>query len=191
MKYTLVIILALLFNWSFGQPKTIRTYQWHELDKAPIDSVLSIQIKGKKLTKIPNEIFRFKNLQYLDLSNNKLTDVAGLTAFSQLKKIDVSRNKLEYFPLDFCQLTELDSIIINRNTSIETIPSCMQYCKKLSYLDLWYTAIDVLPAELATIPNLKKIDLTGVQINRAKQDKLRETFKNIQLILSPPCNCVN
>ncbi|HLU87782.1 MAG TPA: hypothetical protein VKZ44_08510, partial [Taishania sp.] len=108
--------------------------------------------------------------------------------FNKLTYLNLEKNKLDYFPIEICQLINIKTIIINRNY-IETIPPCIDQCQNLEMIDLWYTGVTMLPEEMMRISTLKHIDLTGVQINAGKQQKLRNMFPDIKLIMSPPCNC--
>lgn len=189
MKNILAIISVLIISSVFSQKDTIRYYSLEELKTASIDSVIAIDLKKMNLTQLPEVLFQFKNLQYLNLSKNKLTDINGVENFPHLRYLNVEKNKLEYFPVSICQLIEIETLILNRN-NFETIPPCIEQCQKLKVIDLWYTAVTSLPNEMIRIKTLESIDLTGVQINHAGQDRLKNMFPTVKLILSPPCNCM-
>ncbi len=188
MRFILVIISALCIDPAFSQEQSVRYYTIGELATAPVDSVLAIDLSKSGLTELPKEIYRFKHLQYLNLSKNKLAKVEGLETFPHLRHLDLGKNKLEYFPFSICQLTELETLLLNRNT-ISIIPVCIEYCQRLKYLDLWGTTVSSLPIEMTRIKTLEKIDFSAVQINKQKQERLRELFPTVKLVLDSPCNC--
>lgn len=189
MKFILAIISLLYINTGFSQ-ETVRYYKLEELPNAPIDSVFAIDLKKMSLTEIPEIIFQFKNLQYLNLSKNKLTTAKGLEVFKQLKWLSLDKNKLTYFPIGICQLTNLEDLKISRN-DIEVIPICIEYCQKLKNVELWSTMITGLPEEMTRISTIRMIDFTGIQINVKRQEQLRNMFPKAKLILDPPCNCTH
>ena len=188
MKIILAIISVLYINTVFSQEQPIRYYTLSELATATVDSVFAIDLKKMNLTELPDDIFKFKNIMYLDLSKNKLTQTNGLEHFKQLRYLNLEKNKFEYFPFPICQLTELETLILNRN-NISVIPVCIEYCQNLKYLDLWGTTVSGLPIEMVHIKTLEKIDLSAVQINKQGQERLREMFPKVKLVLDSPCNC--
>lgn len=190
MKFILAITSILLFSFSFSQEKNVKYYQLEELKNASVDSVFAVDLKKMNLTELPEELFRFKHIQYLNLSRNKFTNVTGLEHFPQLRYLNIEKNKLDYFPVSICQLTNIETLILNRN-NFESIPSCIEHCRQLKTLDLWYTGVTGLPEEMTRIKTLELIDFTGVQINKARQEQLRNMFPKVKLILGPPCNCTH
>lgn len=189
MKFILAITSVLLFNFSFTQEKAVKYYKLEELKNASADSIFAIDLKKMNLTELPEELFRFTRIEYLDISKNKFTNVTGLEHFPRLRYLNIEKNKLDYFPVSICQLTALETLILNRNDNISAIPSCIEYCQELKYIDLWGTAVTSLPEEMTRIRTLEKIDFSDVQINKQGQERLKTMFPNVKLVLSPPCNC--
>lgn len=187
MKFIHAIIFTLSSSSLFSQGD-LRYYKLDELASASVDSVLAIDLKKLKLTALPEEILRFKNITHLDLSRNSFSKVEGLEQFKMLRYLNLEKNKLDYFPVGICQLTEIEELILNRNY-FESIPTCIAQCSKLKSIDLYYTAVTMLPTEMSTIKTLEFIDLTGVQINAKNQERIRGLFPNATVKLSSPCNC--
>jgi Leucine-rich repeat (LRR) protein len=159
------------------------------LKNASPDSIFAIDLKKLNLTELPEELFRFTKIKYLDISKNKFANVSGLENFPKLRHLNIEKNKLEYFPISICQLTNIETLILNRNEQISNIPSCIEYCQQLKFVDLWGTAVTGLPEEMTRINTLEKIDFSDVQINKQGQERLKAMFPNVKLELSPPCNC--
>lgn len=187
MKFIHAIIF-ILFNSSIFSQAEIRYYKLHELATASIDSVRAVDLKKMKLTALPAELLRFKNITHLDLSKNSFAKVEGLEHFKELRYLNLEKNKLDYFPVEICQLTAIETLILNRNY-FESIPACIGQCTNLKTIDLYYTAVTMLPTEMSTIKTLELIDLTGVQINVKNQERIRGLFPSATVKLSPPCNC--
>lgn len=190
MKFIPVIISVLFINLAFTQGKQIKYYSLSELKNAAVDSVIAVDLQKMNLTELPQELMRFKNIQYLDLSKNKFSNVTGLENFSHLRYLNLEKNRLDYFPISICQLTEIETLILNRNY-FESIPACIEYCQQLKTIDLWYTSVTTLPQEITRIPTLESIDLTGIQINKERQEQLKKMLPNVKFALSPPCNCTH
>jgi Leucine-rich repeat (LRR) protein len=62
------------------------------------ESVFTISLTNRALTKLPTYIEQFKYLNILDLSHNSLTELA-LSGLTQLKHLDMSFNRLRVFAL--------------------------------------------------------------------------------------------
>ena len=86
MRKIFGIILILL-----GTSITHGVYSQHylslkEASLVPLDSVEYLKISRKKLTTLPNSMWRYRNLKGLDLSKNKLTSISdSITVFQNLE----------------------------------------------------------------------------------------------------------
>ena len=60
------------------------------------DKVTSISIQSKDLTRIPEELSQFKNIEVLDLSHNKIQSVSSdfFKKFKNLKKVYLNNNAI-------------------------------------------------------------------------------------------------
>ena len=63
-----------------------------ELTESDYEKVTMLELGGNKLTSIPNGLEKLTQLTYLNLSNNKLTDVKGLEKLTQLTRLDLTGN---------------------------------------------------------------------------------------------------
>ena len=77
-KRLILLVLVLLFKVGSAQMldslslDTMKGYTSIDEAKLNPDKVIKLVLIKKKLTDVPEEIRQFKNLQYLDLSKNKL-----------------------------------------------------------------------------------------------------------------------
>lgn len=188
MNWKLVLISLLISLNSFSQ-SSLRIYQWEELDSIPSDSVFAIDLSKRKLTELP-DLSAFKQLRYLDLGKNKLESLEGLSELVHLKYLNLERNKLDLFPVQICSLRQLDSLVLNRNL-FDRIPECIEQLQSLSYLDLWDVPISEIPNSISSLKRLKKLDLSGVRMNPAYQERLKSLLPNTELLLDPPCDCMD
>lgn len=189
MKSILVLIYCSIISWGYSQPDSVRFYTLEELKGARPDTVLAITIRKQKLDSLPTELFQFKNLQYLDAGKNKLSNVTRLSAFPRLIYLNLEKNELDYFPVAICSLPNLRELIINRN-NFSSIPECIEYASSLVRIDLWSVPITDLPISMTNLKDLKEIDLSEVRMGPSLQQKLKSMFPNVNLILDPPCDCM-
>lgn len=189
MKFIHAIFCWLAINTAFSQADTMRFYRLEELTECNPDTVFSISLEKEKLDHLPEELFRFRALKHLHLGKNKFTEIHGLDQFPDLVYLNIERNDLLKFPVGVCQMANLEVLILNRN-DIDYVPGCIEYCRKLRYIDFWYTAVTELPEEMQKLENLETMDFSGVRMNPTGQEKLKAWFPKVNLILDPPCDCV-
>lgn len=190
MKKTLVLCLLLWFSGQALAQDTTRVYKWEEALKAPRDSVYRIDASKHKWTVLPTELFTFTKLHYLNLSRNNLKDLPQeIGVFKQLKVIDVSRNKLDAFPVALCQMTHVKKLLLSRNL-IPSIPACIGYFSQLTVLDIWDNPLTALPEELAKVQTLRTVDMRGILLNVAFQEKWVTWMPDVKWYFDPPCNCL-
>ncbi len=189
MKQLLVFLWLISSNFLFSQPDSVRFYTMSEVINASPDTVFAISLKKSKLTAIPDELLRFKNLKYLDLEKNEIHDVLPLGEFKELVYLNLSRNKLQNFPVSVCQMAHIEELVLNRNY-FETVPTCINYCTELRKIDFWETPVRTLPYEMQSLKKLELIDFSGVRMNPTSQKKLKEQFPNVTLKLDAACDCM-
>lgn len=162
MRFSITLLALLMTTTAFGQ-------EW---------------VSGKKVSK-------WSDVEYLDLSKMKLGKEGipdSLWQMTQLKGLNLSRNKLNALSGPICNLTSLEQLILNRN-DIYVLPEELGCLQKLTYLDLWSNHIDNLPKSMETIPNLKKVDFSGIVVFPERQDELTKRFPNTELKFNKSCNC--
>jgi len=150
------------------------------------------QIKHLKIedeiSVIPKCINKLKNLEELDLSNNKIKEIpSALGDLSKLYHLDLSRNelttissslsnlsKLIYLNLSSNKLTSISSGIYKLksvetlnllNNSITKITSNLKNMKNLMELNLANNEITEIPSSLSKVENLVLLDLSYNKIN--------------------------
>jgi Leucine-rich repeat (LRR) protein len=130
------------------------------------------------------------NLQYLDLSKNKITSVPSwIGELKNLQFLILSKNKIDSLPPQFGDLTNLKYFIMNRSERMR-LPHTIGNLKELRYIDLWDDNISSFPYELKYISgNLQTLDLRDVLINNAGQAFLKSILPNTTIYFSPSCPC--
>ncbi len=154
--------------------------------------VYRLHLKNKKLTKVPDEIYLFPNLNELVLSKNKITAIlARIEELENLQILDLSQNKLYTLPDEIGHLTNLRKLILNRN-DITFFPAGIGQLFKLEFIDLWSNLIVEFPPEIAKLaPTLKEIDMRVIYMTDLQQFNIKEFLPKTKIQFSHSCNCGN
>lgn len=154
------------------------------------DDVYRLKLKKKKLRQFPMDIFKFKNLNELDLSHNQLVKVpAEISTLEYLQYVNLSKNKLTALPAEIGKLVNLRELVLNNN-KLQSLPPEMGQLYALRVLDIWGTEVDVLPYEISKLKHtLEKLDMRVIYMNRKQQDEILKWFPNTEVLFSKACNC--
>jgi len=154
----------------------------------------NLYLYKKQLKTIPSEIGQLKQLQYLHLSHNKLTDISALCHCQQLQTLYLNHNQLTDIS-SLNQLKQLRDLNLNHNklTDITSLGQCQQLrdlnlshnqltdisalsqCQQLRYLHLSHNQLTDITA-LVQCQQLRELDISLNQ------------FTDISLILSQLLN---
>jgi len=192
MKYRLAIFSVLfLSNLLFAQSTvSYKIYSLDEARKVDKDSVFGLQLRKKKLTEIPQEIFQYKNLRYLDVSKNKLKSISmEINQFTRLEEFSASKNRLTICPIVICSTPTLKILKLNDNP-ISNIPECIQYLTDLEVLDLFQTRIESFPVTMVELKNLKILDVRGILYGPKFQEHWKLLMPQTFIDFDLPCNCL-
>ncbi|MCF8278164.1 MAG: leucine-rich repeat domain-containing protein [Flavobacteriales bacterium] len=180
-------------NWNLEALET-EIYQYTSLEEAlaaPRDSVYSLKLKDR-LREVPPEVFTaFPNLQWLDLSKNRLTEIPkSVGLLKNLKKLILYKNKIVSLPAEIGELENLQELIINQN-ELESLPMEIGNLKKLRYLDMWSNNITRLPGSVAEMYALEEIDLRVIVMTQSEQEDIKILLPNVKVQMDSHCNCGN
>lgn len=105
------------------------------------------------------------NLTHLSIYGNLLenkneTDSIGLKNLNtpNLKKLDLGKNALSYFPREILEFKNLKKLNLSSN-KITSLP-CLLALQNLKILNLSCNALSKVSKELTTLPNLQKLDIS-------------------------------
>jgi Leucine-rich repeat (LRR) protein len=172
-----IIFIILISNYLFGQVPlmdsvTLSTYEeFTELSEAlkTPDNVIKLTLRKK----FPREIYKFKNLQYLDLSKNSIKEIPdSIVVFKDLQCLIASKNGLERLPNNIGKLNKLKLINVNQN-NLTRLPYSFGELESLEYADLWSNNLEEFPETLKHLKNLKYMDLRNILIPKLNQQKLQ------------------
>ena len=137
------------------------------------DKVVILDLSGKKLTKIPDEIFQLKNLKELYLGSiqgidfiivNNIRELPkGLFQLKKLEILDLDSNDIKYIPPEIKSLTNL-KILNLRGNPVKKLPPEIKYLKRLEILDIGFTKIKELPEEFGELKSLKRLHIDRTKI---------------------------
>ncbi len=180
-------------NWTLDALES-EIYQYTSLEEAlaaPHDSVYSLKLKAR-IKNIPLEVFtEFPNLQWLDLSRNRIKEIPPqIGLLKKLKKLILEKNKIEALPAEIGELEDLRELIINRN-ELETLPAEIGNLKKLRYIDMWSNNITGLPQSMDQLHGLEEVDLRVIVFTQQEQENIREVLQNVKVHMDEHCNCGN
>ncbi len=98
--------------------------------------VIKLNLSGQNLTAIPQEIFKMKNLQFLDLSENRIAEIPDeIQNISQLQELNLSNNQLNKVSTKIDELVFLQKLNLAKN-QLTDLPEVMSNLGKLVTLDL-------------------------------------------------------
>ncbi|MDJ1485818.1 hypothetical protein QNI16_35380 [Cytophagaceae bacterium YF14B1] len=103
---------------------TIHTFilgSFQKTDVTPIlealnpDTLQKLELRHAGLTTLPTNLQQFKKLTYLGLTGNKISDLTGISAHTNLKLLNLNNNQLTHIPYELFSLTQLEDLLLNQN----------------------------------------------------------------------------
>lgn len=159
-----------------------------EANKEP-EKVIKLVIHHQKFPAIPEDIRKYTNLQYLDLSKNHIKIVPSwIGELKSLQTLILSQNKIDSLPEEIGNLVNLKYFIMNR-TDLASLPPEIGNLKELLYLDLWDDNLDDFPIDLEKLTKLRVLDLRDVSINDDEQAVIKSYLPHAIIFFSPGCQC--
>lgn len=165
--------------------------EFTNLDSALLnpDKVIKLVLRKKHLKKIPDEVQKFKNLQYLDVSKNSIKELPEwIGDLSQLQFLACSKTGLEHVPREIGKLKNLRWINLNQNELV-LLPPQFGDMEKLEIADLWSNNLSEFPATLEKLKKLKVLDLRNILFSDEQHRYIQELLPHTTVYLSPSCKC--
>ncbi|KAM6940671.1 volume-regulated anion channel subunit LRRC8C [Xenentodon cancila] len=116
-----------------------------------LSNLMSLELVGCELERIPSAVFSLNNLQELDLRENKLTTVEEILSLQHCRRLVTLRlwhNKITYIPEHISKLCSLETLDISWN-KLRKLPPRLFYCTKLRHLDVSHNQLTSLPPEVS------------------------------------------
>lgn len=99
-----------------------------------------------------------------------------------LDDMKAGMKKLDEFPMEVCELTQLNQLIL-KNNNIKTIPPEIKNLVNLKRLDLSKNELTTLPDELGQLKELKTLLLKGNAIPQGEIDKIQKALPKCKIKL--------
>lgn len=126
-----------------------------------LPSLKAITLNQVQLTRIPDEIAQFKNLERLEIPENSITYYSPkLKELPNLKELNIDSNGLTELPSIIFELSNLQTLSISSNHLLR-IPDKITNLKKLKSLDMSFTGLSVVPDSIFELTQLQKLRLNG------------------------------
>lgn len=164
----------------------------NELGKQPVftnlkkalknpELVYRLDLSGQKISKFPDEILKFRNLQWLDLSLNALSTLPEeIASLSNLQKLILTGNKLEELPKAIGALSSLQTLDLSGNLLIALVEDLYKL-KNLERLDCSDNKISN-PFAVVTLAKLKSYNISGnVSVTKAAVALLIKEMPNCKI----------
>ncbi|KAI9140170.1 hypothetical protein BKA69DRAFT_1081443 [Paraphysoderma sedebokerense] len=135
--------------------------------------ITSLHFCNNELKSLPEEIDRFHELEYLDVSFNKIRDFPkGMFGhLKTLKKLDCRSNLIEEVTNDLGQCLELRSLLLFKNEITQLNVNVFSSLKNLVVLDLSYNKLHSVPAGIfSSFKKLVNLSLAGNKLSALPSD---------------------
>lgn len=192
-----IFIIAICFAASFSKAQlldslSLDTLTGHtniqEALKNP-DAVIKLVLRKQHFKSFPQEIFAFKNLQYLDLSKNSIKEIPdSIGTLTQLQYFSCSKSGVEKISKEIGKLSNLVYLNLNQN-EIEYLPPQIGNLEKLEILDLWSNNLSEYPSSMANLKSLKVLDLRSILMTDELQAQVEGMLPKAKVYMSPSCKC--
>lgn len=119
-----------------------------------------LSLRNQQLSVIDADFLRrFPNLETVELSGNRISELGGLEHLPQLRRLNLGGNLLETLPgLEYVsQLTDLDL----SGNQLEALPEGAEQLRHLVSLDLSFNQIATLDDRVGQLANLENLQLEG------------------------------
>lgn len=144
-------------------------------------SVLSVsafaQSADSSFTSLQKALVNPAQVKKLDLSKERLKDFPlEITQFENLEVLDLSKNRFDSIPPAIQKLTQLKTLDLSRNR-LKYLPSEIGQLKQLRVLNLGANKIETLPETIGNLTELRTLVLWSNNI-----DELPHSIKNCDKI---------
>jgi len=167
---------------SYSQQQKIKEFfmsNFIQESRQRADTITYLDFSYIHLDSLPNELFLFKNLKELNISNSKISvgELNKLAQLKQLEKLYIEDSNLKEFPSKLVELANLKELKLFRN-NIFKLPKNFFKLNKLEYLNMESNNLTEFPKVVYKMPNLKVLYLEGNEIEHLKS-KLNK-FKQLK-----------
>jgi Leucine-rich repeat (LRR) protein len=172
MRKTLTVLLAVLLVGAAAfaiskqankpddkSPANTTTSSQPDTDSEPEGiNETSVDLSGKQLIAVPDEVLKQTNITSLNLSNNQIASLpAEIGKLTKLQTLNVENNRLESLPVEIGKLTNLKTF------------------------DLGNNRLKSLPDELGNLSGLEFLNLSGYQGPTSDLESIKSKLPNTEV----------
>lgn len=150
-------------------------YEYQSLQKAIIHKheVLSIDVAGQGLDKLPNELSNLEKIVSINLLGNQFRKFPlVLTKLTTLDEISLSSNQMTSVCAEIGQLKNLRILIMNNN-HLQELPKEIGELTNLLYLEIGNNQLASLPEEIKYLTNLQELHIERNNLNEKEKERIR------------------
>lgn len=115
-------------------------------------------LSGQKLKSLPQDLVT--HVTCVDLQRNKLKRVTGISRFTRLMELNLSRNKIVEISLEMHNLHTLETLYLNQN-NIRSIPEgIFPRLRRLKFLNISANRLARLPSDINQCTSITYLDLS-------------------------------
>ncbi len=123
-----------------------------------------LNLSGKNLSSLPEQIWALTELRVLNLASNHLMTLPPeIQSLKDLETLNLKGNKLTTLPPEISHLSSLRELDLSDNALTELPPEIGQF-PNLQHLNLSDNPLTVLPAEMAQLTALQTLDVRNTQL---------------------------
>lgn len=143
------------------------------------DAVVKLDLQNNGMKKLPPEIGRFRNLQYLNVSRNQLSELPReIGNLTRLQVLNASGNQIDILPPEISRLQSLKQLNLATNL-LKKLPPEIGKLTRLEFLDASENRLAQVPAALGLATNLRTIylrtnSLASLPLEMGKLKRLRD-----------------
>lgn len=143
------------------------------------DAVVKLDLQNNGMKKLPPEIGRFRNLQYLNVSRNQLSELPReIGNLTKLQVLNASGNQIDLLPPELARLQNLKQLNLATNL-LKKLPPEIGKLTKLEFLDASENRLTQIPAALGLATNLRTVylrtnSLANLPLEIGKLKRLRD-----------------
>jgi len=157
-KRTKSQILVLIFA---GYNVEMQRTSTDELRKTIRKDSKALNLEGRRLLRISDNVTELTEVEVLNLSHNELTKLPTSTRrLTNLTTLNLDHNKLTEFPEVVVNLINLTHLFLNDN-QLSSLPANMKSLKKLRELELRNNKMKRLCEDIVDLKHLEKLSVRG------------------------------
>lgn len=143
------------------------------------DAVVKLDLQNNGMKKLPPEIGRFRNLQYLNVSRNQLSELPReIGNLTRLQVLNASGNQIDVLPQELSRLQSLKQLNLATNL-LKKLPPEIGKLTRLEFLDASENRLSQVPAALGLATNLRTVylrtnSLVNLPLEIGKLKRLRD-----------------